>query len=106
MSHPHAKFAAGYCSTGVIDKVLSWENTDGEGSTTTFTKLAVTAVLSDGVTIRRHIDRGTSAGSGSSDRPDDTWVARRIRFQHHSLDPDDLADEQFAGGPGEEAEGS
>ncbi|WP_097865761.1 phage holin family protein [Streptomyces sp. rh34] len=101
-----ARFADAYCSVGVIDKVRSWEGHDGEGSPTTFYKLAVTATLPDGVTIRRHIDCGTGGGSGSPDRPDETWVGRRICFRHNSVDPDDLADEQFAGWPDHEEKGA
>lgn len=101
-----AKFADGYSSVGVIDAVRSWEGTDGEGSPTTFYALAVTAALPDGGTIRRHVDWSTDSGSGSSDTPDETWVGRRISFRHNTLDPEDLADEQFVGWPDTEVERS
>lgn len=93
-------------AVGVIDAVRSWEGTDGEGSPTTFYALAVTAALPDGGTIRRHVDWSTDSGSGSSDTPDETWVGRRISFRHNTLDPEDLADEQFAGWPDTEVERS
>ena len=94
-----AKFADGYSSVGVIDAVRSWEGTDGEGSPETFYTLHVTAALPDGVTIRRHMDWSTDGGSGSPDTPDETWIGRQIGFRHNTLDPEDLADEQFAGWP-------
>jgi hypothetical protein len=91
-----AKFADAYVSTGVIEAVLATEGTDGEGSPTTYYQLAVIAVGPDGAAIRRHVNWATGGGSGSSDRPDDTWAGRRLSFRHNSLDPDDLADEQFS----------
>lgn len=94
-----AKFADGRSSVGVIDTVLSREEVDGEGLPETCYTLQVTAALPEGVTIRRHMDWSTDGGSGSSDTPDETWVGRRIGFRHNTLDPEDLADEQFAGWP-------
>ena len=74
---------------------------DGEGDLVTVYRVRVTAWLSDELTLHRHLDGGKSDHGG----PDETWIGRRIRVRHNTLDPEDLYDVRFDGWPDREAKG-
>ena len=96
-----AQFADADTAIGVVERVTSREERDGEGSLTTIYRVSLTARLSDELTLRRHLDGGKSDHGG----PDESWVGRRIRFLHNTPDPDDLTDARFDGWPDHETKG-
>lgn len=96
-----AKYADADSSIGVVREVTSRETTDAENSIVTEYTLVVTAELDGGVTLRRHLT--TTRGSGNEpEHPNQSWIGRRVRFRHNTLDPDDVYDEQFEGWPDQE----
>ncbi|RDB49114.1 hypothetical protein DVB87_04810 [Tsukamurella tyrosinosolvens] len=96
-----AQYADADTVIGVIESVTSHDERDGEGDLAIVYRLHVTARLSDGLTLYRHLEGGTSVHGG----PDETWVGRRIRILHNTLDPDDFIDARFDGWPDGERKG-
>ncbi|WP_396909826.1 hypothetical protein [Mycolicibacterium sp.] len=96
-----AQYADADTAIGVVEGVTSWEERDGEGDLVTVYRVRVTAWLSDELTLHRHLDGGKSDHGG----PDETWIGRRIRVRHNTLDPEDLYDVRFDGWPDREAKG-
>lgn len=94
-----AKWADADNAIGVIDDVTSRQEKDGEGDTVTVYHVALTAQISDQVTLRRCLEGRESENGG----PDGTWIGRRVCFRHNTLDPGDLHDARFAGWPDEKA---
>ncbi|MBM7368663.1 hypothetical protein [Gordonia hydrophobica] len=93
-----AQYADADSAIGIIESVATREERDAEGDVAIVHCVAVTARLSDDLTLHRHLE-STARGS---DRPDDTWVGRRIRFRHNTLNPDALDDARFDGWPDRE----
>ncbi|SKG73812.1 Uncharacterised protein [Mycobacteroides abscessus subsp. massiliense] len=96
-----AQYADADSAIGVVEGVTSWEERDGEGDLVTVYRVRVTAWPSDELTLHRHLDGGRSDHGG----PDETWIGRRIRILHNTVDPDDLYDVRFDGWPDRETKG-
>ena len=88
-----AKWADADTAIGVVDSVTSRPEVDAEGATATVYRVCVTAQISGGITLCRHLEGGESENGG----PDDTWIGRNVRFLHNTLDPSDLSDARFEG---------
>ncbi|MFI6346410.1 hypothetical protein [Streptomyces sp. NPDC050560] len=88
-----AQFADADTAVGIVECVTSEQERDGEGDLVIVYRVRVTARLSDQLTLIRQLE----GGAGSADTPDETWIGRRIRFRHNTLDPDDLSDVRFDG---------
>lgn len=82
-----ASFTNAHVSEGLIEKVAEVHDSNGDGSTSYYYRLTVSAAVAGSPTIRRHCTMG-----GNRPRPQ---IGQTLRFRHTTLDPDDLEDALF-----------